>query len=92
MIEEFDVNTMGPKGLCPDLNHSAYPYALAMLYGASFDFEKEKDVVNAQCPAPHGNVHFQVKRITLPKISENATGTALIANVTLSKDFRAILF
>lgn len=68
MVEVFDITTMGPKGLCPDLNHSAYPYALAMLYGASFDFENNADVVNAQCPAPEGNVHFQVRRVKLPKV------------------------
>ena len=68
MVEVFDVTSMGPKGLCPDLTHSAYPYALAMLYGAVFDFENEPDVVNAQCPAPHGNVHFQVRREKLPKV------------------------
>ena len=39
-----------------------------ILQQAVFDFENEPDVVNAQCPAPHGNVHFQVRREKLPKV------------------------
>ena len=50
----------------PDLNHSAYPYALAMLYGAVFDFENEPDVVNAQCQAPMEMFIFKLEE-KLPK-------------------------
>jgi uncharacterized repeat protein (TIGR04076 family) len=58
----FDFEHLGPKGLCLDLYHSAYPYFLALLYGAKFSWMDDKDTVNAQCPASNGNVHFEVRR------------------------------
>jgi len=65
--EVFDLQHLGPKGLCLDLYFSAYPYCLALLYGASFSWEKDKNAVNAQCPAADGSVHFEVRRIPLKK-------------------------
>ena len=65
--ETFDIEHLGPKGLCLDLYFAAYPYFLGLLYGAEFSWEKDKDAVNAQCPAPDGNVHFEVRRVPLRK-------------------------
>lgn len=66
-LEVFDLDHLAPKGLCLDLYFAAYPYCLSLLYGACFTWEKDKNVVNAQCPAADGNVHFKVKRIPLKK-------------------------
>lgn len=63
--ETFDIEHLGPKGLCLDLYYTAYPYFLALLYGAEFSWERDKNIVHAQCPAPAGNIHFEVKRIPL---------------------------
>jgi uncharacterized repeat protein (TIGR04076 family) len=67
MLEEFGLNSLGPEGICLDLYYAAYPYCLALLYGAKFTWENDKNAVNAQCPAPAGNVHFQVMRKPLKK-------------------------
>jgi len=68
--EKFDLDGLGPKGLCLDLYHSAYPYCLAMLYGAVFSWEEDPEAVHAQCPAPGGNIHYEVRRKRLPEIIE----------------------
>jgi uncharacterized repeat protein (TIGR04076 family) len=65
--ESFNLSTLGPPGLCLDLYSSAYPYCLALLYGAEFSWEKDKNAVNAQCPAPTKTVHFEVRRVPLEK-------------------------
>lgn len=65
--EAFDLEHLGPKGLCLDLYFAAYPYFLALLYGAKFSWENDKNTVHAQCPAPSGSVHFEVRRIPLEK-------------------------
>jgi len=66
--EQFDIRHLGPPGLCLDLYHSAYPYCLALLYGAEFSWEKDKNAVNAQCPSPTKTVHFEVRRKPLERI------------------------
>lgn len=60
--EKFSLTQLGPKGLCLDLYFAAYPYCLALLYGAHFSWEKDALAVSAQCPAPEGNVHFEVRK------------------------------
>lgn len=69
---EFDIEHLGPKGLCLDLYSAAYPYCLGLLHGAEFSWMKKSDAnsVYAQCPAPEP-VHFQVERVPLEKIVEN---------------------
>ncbi len=66
--ETFDLNHLGPPGICLDLYSAAYPYCLGLLYGAQFSWEQDKNAVNAQCPVPEGNVHFEVRRIPLEKM------------------------
>jgi uncharacterized repeat protein (TIGR04076 family) len=61
----FDLEHLGPKGMCLDLYFSAYPYCLSLLYGAEFSWEKDKNAVNAQCPSPSGSVHYEVRRENL---------------------------
>lgn len=65
----YDINHLGPKGLCLDLYHSAYPYFLSLSEGAEFSWMKkiDKDAVYGQCPAYDGSVHFEVRRIPLEK-------------------------
>lgn len=61
----FDMNHLGPLGLCLDLYNSAYPYFLTLLHGGQFSWMKERGILNqvyAQCPIPKGNVHFRVER------------------------------
>ena len=70
--EKYNLKNLGPPGICLDLYHSAYPYALALLHGAKFKWMKtDCDVVHAQCPAPTNPVHFEVRRIPLEKVIEN---------------------
>lgn len=68
MSETFNLDQLGPKTLCLDLYFTAYPYCLSLLYGAKFTWEKDKNAVNAQCPAANGNVHFEVRKIPLKKM------------------------
>lgn len=42
-----------PDGICPWLYHSVYPYFLALIYGARFDFNEYGDV-HVCCPAADG--------------------------------------
>lgn len=65
----YSINHFGPRGLCLDLYHSAYPYFLALSEGAEFSWMKKTDrnAVYGQCPAPDGNVHFEVRRSQLKK-------------------------
>lgn len=59
-------------GVCPDLYHIAYPYALALLYDARFDRSGDcpgsdnSEAVEVRCP--RGSVTLKLERVqTLPK-------------------------
>ncbi len=55
-----------PPGLCPFAYYSFIPYWAALIQGAWFSWEKDKDEVVCQCPKPRGVV-FAIKRITQNK-------------------------
>ena len=76
MNETYDMNHMGPEDLCLDLYHSAYPYCLAILYGAKFTWMDDKTCVCGQCP--YGRVHFKVKRIPIEEEKEGIKKTCRI--------------
>lgn len=51
--QTFKEEDILPNGVCPWLYHTLYPYFLAFLYGAKFDFNEEGDV-HVSCPAVEG--------------------------------------
>jgi len=65
----YDIEHLGPKGICLDLYHAAYPYCLALLHGAEFSWMKDKNPnsVFGQCSAPIKCVYFEVIRKKLPE-------------------------
>ena len=69
----FDINHLGPKGMCLDLYYAAYPYCLALLHDAEFSWMKQKNPnsVQAQCPAPTKSIYFEVNRKKLEQPIES---------------------
>ena len=57
-------NHLVPFGLCDEAYHSIYPYALGLLYGASFQ-KTNKDEVVVRCPSKHEYIVLKIycKRI-----------------------------
>jgi uncharacterized repeat protein (TIGR04076 family) len=54
-------NNFAPPGLCPDIFHVAYPFALALLYDADFSGREKKDSVTVSCPNNKG-IKLMIKR------------------------------
>lgn len=50
-------------GMCPHLFHKAYPYALALLYGANFRESKEENNLNIPCPALNSPITIKIYRV-----------------------------
>ena len=74
--EKYDMDSLGPPGLCLDAYHVAYPYCLALLYDAEFTksderyhhTDSQRDRVLVQCPNPKERVVMEIRRYyVLPK-------------------------
>jgi uncharacterized repeat protein (TIGR04076 family) len=51
-----------PKGLCPHLFMAAYPFALGLLYGATYPSMVEENEMRLACPSVEPNVRFSIVR------------------------------
>ena len=61
---QYNLNNLAPDGMCLELANAAYPYALAILYGADFGLmgDIHESAVHAKCPGFGRSVHFKVYR------------------------------
>lgn len=61
---------LSPDGMCPHLFHKAYPYALALLYGARFKGAEENATIAVTCPALEDPISIEVYRIRQDGVTE----------------------
>ena len=69
--QEFEIKNGIPVGMCPDALNSIFPYLHGLTYGASYPWEKDKNVACTACPDWENPVVFEMRRI--PKESWEET-------------------
>jgi uncharacterized repeat protein (TIGR04076 family) len=60
--DEFVVGEKTPPNVCVWAFHSLFPFAQALLYGASFPWAKDPDKATIACPDPENAVVFELRR------------------------------
>jgi len=61
--QEFAFGDITPAGICSFLYHAAFPFAVALQYGATFPWEEDPDTATVACPDAANPVVIELRRM-----------------------------
>jgi len=60
--DEFIVGGKTKAGMCSFAFTGVFPFALVLMFGGSFPWEKDKDKTTVACPDPGNPIIFELRR------------------------------
>jgi len=60
--DEWVFNYMTPPGMCSLAYNALYPVALTLLFGGTFPWQDDPDVITVSCPDHEVNNVFELRR------------------------------
>ena len=61
--DEFVIGEKTKSGMCSFAFTAVFPFALVLMFGGSFPWEKDKDKTTVACPDPGNPVVIELRRV-----------------------------